>query len=169
MVRLDWTLVPLAAWPFLVIARGEAVRAAGFTADPGRLLRRLPETDRRADLVRRSDLGEITRALRAYLAGELTAIDAVPVDQPGPGLFQRGWTALRAIRAGTTTSYQDFAALVGGVNPRTAGTICATNHAALFVPCHRVVAADGRLHGYAWGLPVKRWLLDHELGTPRLF
>ncbi|NBW66375.1 MGMT family protein, partial [bacterium] len=37
----------------------------------------------------------------------------------------------------------------------------------LFVPCHRVVAADGTLWGYAGGLPMKQWLLRHEGATFR--
>jgi len=47
---------------------------------------------------------------------------------------------------------------------RGAASACARNPVALFIPCHRVLRTDGGLGGYRWGLPVKRWLLEHEKG-----
>ena len=44
----------------------------------------------------------------------------------------------------------------------------ARNPAALFVPCHRIVRSGGGLGGFGYGLPVKRWLLDHEEGASQL-
>ncbi len=67
---------------------------------------------------------------------------------------------LRRIPAGEVRSY---AQLGGGARfARLAGNACARNPIALIVPCHRVVRTDGGLGGFGWGLPVKRWLLDHE-------
>ena len=45
---------------------------------------------------------------------------------------------------------------------RAVGSACGANHVAPFVPCHRVIAGNGSLGGYGYGLPIKRWLLDHE-------
>jgi methylated-DNA-[protein]-cysteine S-methyltransferase len=70
------------------------------------------------------------------------------------------------VRPGRPVSYTEFAARAG--NPtavRGAAQACARNAAALFVPCHRVLRADGTLGGFRWGLPVKRWLLEHEAAT----
>jgi O-6-methylguanine DNA methyltransferase len=49
-----------------------------------------------------------------------------------------------------------------------AGAACARNNVAVIVPCHRVIGSDGRLTGYGWGLPRKRWLLAHESAMPTL-
>ena len=69
--------------------------------------------------------------------------------------------AARGRRAPVT--YTEFAALAGRpAAVRAAAQACARNAAALFVPCHRVLRTDGSLGGFRWGLPVKRWLLDHE-------
>jgi methylated-DNA-[protein]-cysteine S-methyltransferase len=47
---------------------------------------------------------------------------------------------------------------------RAAGSACARNAAALFVPCHRVVPASGGVGSFRWGPSVKTWLLDREAG-----
>jgi len=73
--------------------------------------------------------------------------------------------ALRGIPAGTTTSYGKLAKSLGFDDPRAAIDIGAANGAnpiAIIVPCHRVIASNGDLKGYAWGLHRKRWLLEHE-------
>src|SRR6266545_4984896 len=73
------------------------------------------------------------------------------------------WQALRAIPPGEPISYTELAARAGRpAAVRAAAQACARNPCALFVPCHRVVRADGSLGGYRWGLPVKRWLLRWE-------
>jgi methylated-DNA-[protein]-cysteine S-methyltransferase len=140
------------------------LRAAGF-GDPDALLARLGA----AEVRHRTDLGPVTRAARRYLAGDLTALDQLPATQPGGPFLQRAWTALRAVPPGRTLSYAGLAALAGSPRAvRAAGQACARNLIALAIPCHRVVRTDGSLGGYAYGLPVKQWLLDHESGVPRI-
>ena len=73
------------------------------------------------------------------------------------------WAALRAIPAGSTLSYGALAARLGRpAAVRAVGAANGANPIALFVPCHRVIAADGTLWGYGGGLERKRWLLAHE-------
>jgi methylated-DNA-[protein]-cysteine S-methyltransferase len=70
---------------------------------------------------------------------------------------------LREVKPGEPVTYPGFATLTGRPRAiRPAAAACARNATALFVPCHRVLRTDGGLGGYRWGLPVKRWLLDHE-------
>ncbi len=144
---------------FSVIADGEAVLASGFTDDLEALRPRVDDTA--SDLRIRDELGQISRALRAYFEGsDVTAIDALPVRTGGSTSMRRLWDELRRIPAGEVRSY----AQLGG-SPRfarAAGTACARNPIPLIVPCHRVVRSDGALGGFGWGLPLKRWLLDHE-------
>lgn len=114
----------------------------------------------------------ITR-LRAYFAGDLDALDHQPVEFHGTPFQCRVWRALREIPRGRTESYGALAARIGAPNAqRAVGAANGGNPNALFVPCHRVIAADGTLHGYGGGLERKAWLLTHEGawgGEPRLF
>jgi methylated-DNA-[protein]-cysteine S-methyltransferase len=111
-------------------------------------------------------VGELTR----YFAGSLRAF-TVPVDWDGIGgtRFQRAvWDRLVAIPLGGTVTYgqiaRDLPAELGvGIGAsRAVGLANHDNPVAIIVPCHRVVGSDGTLTGYAGGLGVKRWLLDHE-------
>ena len=105
----------------------------------------------------------VADAVARYLAGELTALDAVEVSQPGGPFRQAAWAAMRAIPPGETVSYSELAEMTGRPTAvRAAGSACARNLVAPFVPCHRVVRSDGTLGGYAYGLEVKRALLEHE-------
>lgn len=109
--------------------------------------------------------GAIT-ALTAWLAGELDALSRVPVAAPGTPFQQRVWQQLRAIPAGSTSTYRELAAAVGQPSAsRAVARANATNPVAVIVPCHRVIGAGGKLRGYAGGLMRKRWLLAHE-GAP---
>ena len=103
------------------------------------------------------------RAIGDYLAGNVAALETVPVDQAGTDLQHEVWSGLRAIPAGTTATYSELAATTSRPRAvRAAGTACGRNMIAPFVPCHRALRSDGSLGGYYYGLDVKRWLLDHE-------
>lgn len=105
----------------------------------------------------------IHHALLAYLGGEITALDRIPVHASGTGFQQRVWQTLRRIPAGQTWSYAELARAIGQPEAiRAVASANARNPVALVVPCHRVIGSDGRLTGYAGGLPRKHWLLAHE-------
>ncbi|KHL00062.1 cysteine methyltransferase [Microbacterium mangrovi] len=136
-----------------------AVLASGWTADRDRILGRLRAAP--ADVA----VGETdaAAAVRAYYAGDLEAIAAVPVRQSGTAMQTAGWAALRRIDPGHPLTYTEFAAALGSPGAvRAAASICARNAPALFVPCHRVLRSDGTLGGFAWGLGVKNSLLQRE-------
>jgi methylated-DNA-[protein]-cysteine S-methyltransferase len=114
-------------------------------------------------LLERADLGGLSRGVAAYFGGDLTAIDELPVDQPGGGFRQAAWTAMRRVPPGQTITYTKLAAEAG--NPkavRAAASACAQNLIAPIVACHRVVRTDGGLGGYYYGFDVKEWLIAHE-------
>jgi len=108
-------------------------------------------------------LTDVSERLGAYFDGDLTAIDAVPVEPPGTEFQRAVWRALRDIPAGATTSYGELARALQ--NPRACRAVGAANGrnpVAIVIPCHRVIGSDHTLIGYGGGLDRKRWLLRHE-------
>ena len=104
-----------------------------------------------------------TTGLAAYFAGDLSALDTLPVRSNGTAFQQQIWQTLRTIPPGSTLSYGHLAARIGRPTAaRAVGMTNALNPIAIIVPCHRVVGADGSLTGYAGGLARKAWLLHHE-------
>lgn len=109
------------------------------------------------------DAGPTSRALDAYFAGDLAALDGIPVRMPGTEFQTSVWTALRRIPVGTTVSYSGLAQQVGRqAGCRAVGFANGANPVGIVVPCHRVIGADGGLTGYGGGIERKRWLLEHE-------
>jgi methylated-DNA-[protein]-cysteine S-methyltransferase len=106
----------------------------------------------------------VVECLRMYFAGESVSFDDVDLDFSWATPFQMGVAdVLRAIPYGETVTYGELAALAGHPNAqRAAGTFCARNRFPLFVPCHRVVAADGLGSYGSLGLEYKRRLLELE-------
>lgn len=87
----------------------------------------------------------------------------LPLDIQGTAFQRRVWEALRRIPAGRTMSYRELAAEIGAPRAvRAVAQACAKNRLAVAVPCHRVVAADGGIGGYRWGVARKRALLRRE-------
>jgi len=105
----------------------------------------------------------------AYLAGEGSDLTTVPVDiADAPPFFRRAWEACRSIPAGEVRSYAWLAAAAGSQGAaRAAGQSMARNPVPLAIPCHRVVASDGSLHGFGGpgGLEQKAQLLALEAGS----
>ncbi len=101
--------------------------------------------------------------IRAYFAGDYSALDDIPVNTGGTAFQQQVWSALRSIPVGATLTYGALAAKLGKPTAyRAVGATNALNPVAIVLPCHRVVGADATLTGYAGGLERKHWLLEHE-------
>lgn len=106
--------------------------------------------------------------LSRYFAGDPRALDEQPVTSYGTEFQRRVWRALRRIPAGRTLSYAGLARRIGRPSAvRAVGAANGANPVAIFVPCHRVIASDGSLHGYGGGLDRKKWLLGHETKSRR--
>lgn len=107
--------------------------------------------------------GDNVARLRRYFAGDLAAIDDVPVATGGTAFQRRVWRALRDVRAGSTITYAGLARRIGRPSAiRAVGLANGANPIGVVVPCHRVIGSDGSLTGYGGGLARKRWLLAHE-------
>lgn len=155
--------MPTPIGPLTVMEADGLVRAGGFTEDVAAMAGRLGPALRDVPLEPVPDLGSVSAALRDYFAGDITALDAVAVDQHGGPFQQRVWAALRTLPPGEQTTYRTLATRLGGPQfARAVGMGCATNLISPLVPCHRVTRTGGALAGYFWGLDRKRWLLDHE-------
>lgn len=103
-------------------------------------------------------VADVVRLIEAPGAGH-----DLPLDIRGTAFQRRVWQALRDIPAGQTASYADVADRIGKRGAaRAVGAACAANPIAVAVPCHRVLTAQGRISGYAWGAARKRALLARE-------
>ncbi len=98
-----------------------------------------------------------------YFDGDISAINAIQVRQPGAHFSQAAWKAMKKIKPGSVISYGELADRAGSpAAVRAAGSACAKNAIVLVVPCHRIVKTGGALGNYAYGLNRKEWLLHHE-------
>ena len=100
--------------------------------------------------------------LHEYIKGTRRTFD-VPLDLVGTEFQVQAWSALAKVPYGTTASYAQQAASIGRPKAtRAIGAANGRNPVVVVLPCHRIVGADGSLTGFGGGLPVKKWLLDHE-------
>ena len=101
--------------------------------------------------------------LRAYLAGTKDAFADLPLGPRGTAFQKQVWQALLEIPYGQTVSYKQLAESIG--NPkavRAVGSANGKNPIFIIIPCHRVIGANGSLTGFAYGLELKKKLLDIE-------
>ncbi|MFL6114578.1 MAG: methylated-DNA--[protein]-cysteine S-methyltransferase [Catenulispora sp.] len=162
MNTLTYTTIPTPAGPFTVLADpDDTVHAAGFTDDPTFLTGLLGSG---ASVPEPGSHDVIAKKVQAYFDGDLAAIDDVAIAYRSTGPFRTAaWDAMRGVAAGHTISYTQLAATAGSpAAVRAAGSACASNAIALFVPCHRVVRMDGSSKNFLYGLECKATLLAHE-------
>ena len=123
----------------------------------------LDEKDRTREIREMKTIPVISELISDYFDGDLSALDAIKVRQPGAHFSQAAWKAMRKVKAGKTLSYADLAERAGSpAAVRAAGSACAKNAIVLVVPCHRIVKTGGSLGNYAYGLNKKEWLLRFE-------
>ncbi len=156
---IHYDVVPTTLGPMLVAATERGVCCLSFNEGVEDLARRFPK----------AELSEGGDAFRDLFAQVVAAVEepggsaAIPLDVKGTAFQQRVWQALVRIPAGETLSYGELAARIG--NPRASRAVGGANGAnniAVLIPCHRVIAGDGSLGGYAYGLDIKRELLRRE-------
>ena len=113
----------------------------------------------------------VQQRVERYLQGDPKALDEIQLDlKQAPPFFKSAWEACRSIPCGETRSYSWLAEQAGSpLAVRAAGQAMARNRWPLIIPCHRVIGADGGLHGYgAGGLGVKARLLAMESEMERV-
>jgi AraC family transcriptional regulator of adaptative response/methylated-DNA-[protein]-cysteine methyltransferase len=150
----------------LVATTDVGVCAIAFGRDDAELVADLRGRFDRAQLVpAKGNTGWLAEAV-AFVAsqtGEHPLAATFPLDVRATAFQQRVWKALRQIPRGQTRSYSELARELGQPTAaRAVAAACGANPVAVAVPCHRVVAQDGSLTGYRWGVERKRKLLAAE-------
>ena len=109
----------------------------------------------------------LAKSLERYVAGEAVEWPELPVDVASlPPFHKKVLEELCRIPAGKTRSYGELAALCGSPKAaRAVGQVMAKNPWPLIFPCHRVLAAGGKMGGYGPGVEMKKWLLELEGGA----
>lgn len=133
----------------------------GFIANVYFELDSLPEglEERETVLIQKA-----SQQLAEYLAGQRTSFD-LPLAPEGTEFMQKVWSCLCEIPVGTTASYGEIAERMGHEKAyRAVGLANNRNPIPIFIPCHRVIGANGKLTGYRGGLPMKEQLLQLEQG-----
>ena len=156
---IHWAVVPTSLGAMLVAATAKGVCRLSFNEGREALEERFPK----------AELVEGGAEFEALLAQVVDAVEApgdfghIPLDVKGTAFQEAVWRALREIPKGETRTYAELADAVGKPKAvRAAGSANGANNVAVLIPCHRVIRTGGGLGGYAYGLEIKRKLLEKE-------
>lgn len=110
----------------------------------------------------RAALAQADRYVRGLFDGSPARMPNVAVPESAP-FMAKAWNAMLSIPRGRAITYGELAKKSGSPRAvRAAGQACAKNRIPLFIPCHRILGAGGRLGGFSCGLPWKELLLERE-------
>ncbi|MCB2058356.1 MAG: methylated-DNA--[protein]-cysteine S-methyltransferase [Novosphingobium sp.] len=156
---IHWAVVETTLGAMLVAATDKGVCRLSFNEGRDALEARFPQ----------AELIEGGTAFAALLRQVVDAVEApgdfghIPLDVKGTAFQEAVWRELRRIPPGETRTYAELAAAVGKPRAvRAAGSANGANNVAVLIPCHRVIRTGGGLGGYAYGLEIKRKLLEKE-------
>ena len=161
---IHWMVMATSLGPMLVAATDRGVCCLAFLAQGKDAEAELRARFPRADLVPAGEaFGDLFAQVLAAVERPGAGSAAIPLDVHGTAFQERVWEALRRIPRGETRSYGELAAALGSPKAsRAVGGANGANHIAVLIPCHRVIAGDGTLGGYAYGLAIKAELLRRE-------
>lgn len=161
---LRYSIAPCPLGHLLLASSAKGICALLFGDDPAALLSELQQRFAAAELhTDDPGLGDSLRQVLAQISEPQRAAQ-LPLDIRGTAFQQQVWRALQQIPVGQTRNYTELAAQLGS-HPRAIARACASNPLGLLVPCHRVIASNGSLSGYRWGLERKAALLKGEADT----
>lgn len=162
-MKINYTIVDSRLGKLMVAATEKGICAVSFGDDEESLRDELDKEFFAAEIENNdSGLKDAVDSILRSLDGEKTIL-TLPLDLHASAFQMRVWSELRKIPYGETRSYGEIAERMG--NPKAVRAVaraCATNPVALINPCHRVIASDGKLSGYKWGIERKRTILDRE-------
>ncbi len=156
---IHWSVVDTYLGRMLVAATDKGVCRLSFNEGEAELRARFPA----------ATLDEGGAEFAALVADVVAAVERpsdashIPLDVQGTAFQEAVWAELQKIPPGETRSYAELAAAVGKPKAyRAAGSANGANNIAVLIPCHRVIASDGSMGGYAYGLEIKEKLLEAE-------
>jgi O-6-methylguanine DNA methyltransferase len=160
------TILKSPVGPLGLVSRDEHLAAIMFLPQPKMLPYLVERTYGDAGEESSAPFAQPIEQLEEYFAGR-RLVFRLPLDLDQGTPFQRRvWKALLDIPYGTTVTYKDVAAAIGQPSAvRAVGSANGSNPIPIVVPCHRVIAAGGKIGGYGGGIPVKTKLLDIETRT----
>ena len=163
-MNLHLERLPTAIGDMLIVTDDtDRLRALDFSDYEDRMLTLLRRHYGEVELLDRNAPSSARRAVEAYMAGDLRALDGIEVATGGTEFQREVWAALRSIPVGETMSYGRLAERIGRPKAvRAVGLANGSNPIGVVVPCHRVIGSSGHLTGYAGGMERKEWLLKHE-------
>ncbi|WP_373491913.1 bifunctional DNA-binding transcriptional regulator/O6-methylguanine-DNA methyltransferase Ada [Parasphingorhabdus sp.] len=158
-VTVHWARVATTLGPMMVAATDKGVCCLSFGEGEEELRHRFPKADLRQG-------GDGFQILLDTVVAQVEAPGRphnIPLDVQGTAFQEAVWQELRKIPEGETRSYADIAAAIGKPKAvRAVGSANGANNVAVLIPCHRVVRSDGSMGGYAYGLEIKKRLLEKE-------
>lgn len=156
MKQLKWTY-PSKVGPIYLVASAEGLTGIFWKDPPLEEAKTLDDGSPEA-----CHLLEAMHQLSDYFSGRRKEFD-LPLIADGTDFQKSVWNQLKKVPYGKVVSYSDIAKRIKNQKAvRAVGSANGKNPFSIVVPCHRVIAADGTLGGYAGGLEVKRKLLEIE-------
>lgn len=146
----------------LLTGTDEAVHTVSLGDDVNALKTDVLSDKPGVDLIRSDVLNPYLAQIIAFIENPKNVLD-IPYVLQGTPFQKQVWTQLTQIPLGQTQSYQTVAHHIGRPKAvRAVAGACAANRLSLIIPCHRVIASNGQISGYRWGVAKKTTLLQRE-------
>lgn len=167
-MEIGYTIAPSPLGRVLVAGTAKGISAIYLDDSDARLEAALRREYPGATITKNpAQVSQWVRELVRHLSGQQPHLN-LPLDVKATAFQRRVWEALQQIPPGSTRTYSDLARSLGlPKGQRAVARACATNQAAIVIPCHRVIREDGGLGGYRWGLKRKQALLEAETKRAR--
>ena len=144
--------------PIIIESDGQAITSLRFCCEKASAV---PKEAPKEAVPTPPIIAETIQWLDDYFAGKRPC-NVPRINPQGTDFQKRVWQTLLTIPYGETVSYGELARMVGCRSARAVGQAVGANHVALLIPCHRVIAAHGKIGGYEYGIEIKKRLLKVE-------
>lgn len=162
-MKINYSITNCKLGKMLVAATEKGISAVTFGDDERVLVENLKTEYPKAEITADgASLKNYVESILQNLAGKQKRL-VLPLDLEATAFQMTVWAELRKIPFGETVSYKQVAEKLGNAKAvRAVARACATNPLAIVTPCHRVVASNGSLSGYRWGIERKKAILENE-------